>query len=157
MSLAPESQARVPAVERRAAVVLAACLVGIVVCLILLGLLSDTVARHVLQAAPVVIAAGAMARRSAATTLFAVGVCSFWLVVLGLIWLFLAGLSGAAPGSYSPGEVFLTIGIAVFAVAGILRGARMGNRTSSVATAAMITAGFMIQAVFMAVSLRFLD
>ena len=130
---------------------------GIVVCLVLLGVLSDTVARHVLQAAPGVIAAGAVMRRSTASTLFAVGVCSFWLVVMGLIWLFLAGLPGMASGSYSPGEIFLTIGIAVFAVAGILRGARMENRTSSVATAAMITAGFMLQAVFMAVSLRFLD
>lgn len=143
--------------ERRAALILAACLTGIAVCLVLVGVVSDTVSRHVLQAAPTALAAGAVMRRSAATTLFAVGVCSFWLVVTGLVWLFLAGLSGGDSGSYSAGEVFLTVGIAVFSVAGILRGARMNDGTSSVAAAVMITAGFMVQAIFMAASLRFLE
>ena len=39
---------------------------------------------------------------------------------------------------------------------GILRGAKLGSRSPSVATAAMITVGFVLQAVIMAVSLRFL-
>ena len=143
--------------EKRDVAFLVGCLGGIAICLILLGTVSGTLPRHIVQAVPVAAAAVLAVRLGAAAILGAVGVCAFWVVVMGLIWLYLSGVSGIASGSYAPGEMALTVAIAVLSILGILRGAGLGGRSSSVATATMLTAGFVVQAVFMALSLRFLD
>ncbi len=143
--------------ERRDAVFLAVYLGGIAVCLILIGAVRGTIPRHLVQVLPIVAAAALTLRCEATAILAAVGVCAFWVVVMGLIWLYLSGVSGIAAGSYTPGEISLTVAIAVLSILGILRGARLGSRSSSTATASMLTLGFVVQAVFMALSLRFLD
>ena len=92
-----------------------ACLVGVAVSLILAGVVSDTLARHLVQIAPVLFALALVLRRPAAGAWVAIPVLAVWGVVMIAIWAYLRGLSGLAEGSCSIVEVVLTIVIAAFA------------------------------------------
>ena len=143
--------------DRKDAAFLAVCLAGISVALLLVGAASDTMARHLVQIVPLVLASGLVLRRSSSAVYAVVGLCAFWAVIMGLIWLYLLGVSGVAAGTYSLGEILLTVVIAVFAVLGILKGTRVGKQVPSPTIAALIATAFVIQAVVMSVSIRFLN
>ena len=143
--------------ERRDAIFVAICLAGISVALVTVGAVSDTIPRHLVQIVPLVAAAGIVLGRNPSASYAAVGLCAFWAVLMGLIWLYLLGLSGVAAGTYSLGEILLTVVIAVFSVLGILRGTRTAKQVPSPTIAALIAIAFVIQAVVMSVSLRFLN
>ena len=140
--------------ERKDAAFLAICLVGIAASLVLVGAVSDTIVRHLVQIVPLVVAAGFVLSRSALAAYASVGLCAFWVVVMGLIWLYLLGVSRVVTGTYSLGEIVLTIVIAVFSVLGILRGTRAGQQFPALRVAALIAVTFVLQAVVTSVSLR---
>ena len=142
--------------ERRDATLLAICLAGIAVALVLVGVASNTVPRHLVQIVPLLVAAGLVLGRSSSAAYAAVGLCAFWGVVMGLIWLHLLGLSGAAAGTYSIGEIALTLVIAVFSVFGILRGTRADTERPALRVAVLIAIAFVVQAAVMSLSIRFL-
>src|SRR5947207_15362653 len=85
--------------------------------LLVVGIVSDTLLRHIIQIAPLVVALSLLPRRfdwgvSAAAPLFA-----FWLFVMGAIWLFLLGGCGMMSDSsvfvmFIP---FITIRVAAMA------------------------------------------
>ena len=143
--------------ERRDAIFVAICLAGIAVALVLVGAVSDTIPRHLVQIVPLVVAAVLVLSRNSQALYLVVGICAFWAVMMGLIWLYLLGLSGVVSGTYSAVEIALTVVIAVFSVLGILRGTRAAKQVPSPTIAALIAAAFVTQAVFMSVSIRFLD
>ena len=143
--------------DRKDAAFLAICLAGIAVALVLVGAVSDTIPRHLVQIVPLVLGAGLVLGRNPSASYAAVGLCAFWAVIMGLIWLYLLGLSGVASGTYSAVEIALTVVIAVFSVLGILRGTRVGKQVPSTTIAALIAVAFVIQAVATSVSLRFLN
>lgn len=143
--------------ERRDAVFVAICLAGIAVALVLVGAVSDTIPRHLVQIVPLVLGAGLVLGRNPSASYAAVGLCAFWAVLMGLIWLYLVGLSGVASGTYSAVEIALTVVIAVFSVLGILRGTRADKQISGMRVPVLIAVAFVIQAVVTSVSIRFLN
>ena len=93
-------------------------LAGVIVSLYLVGLVSHTLLRHVIQTAPLVIAIVVATRwprlaGSAAAPLFA-----FWLGIVVVIWLFLLGIAHIVSGTFTPTERILTGTIALSALLG---------------------------------------
>ena len=143
--------------ERRDAIFVAICLAGIAVALVLVGAVSHTIPRHLVQIVPLVLGAGLVLGRNPSASYAAVGLCAFWAVLMGLIWLYLLGLSGVVSGTYSAVEIALTVVIAVFSVLGILRGTRADKQISGMRVPVLIAVAFVIQAVVTSVSIRFLN
>ena len=110
------------------------CLVGLAIALLLVGIVSGTVLRHVIQILPLILALGLVLRRPVLGAFAALPIFLFWILVVVLIWLFLLGKSNIASGHYTPIEVastFLMAACSVVGVAGSLRirGAeRIGGR-----------------------------
>ena len=94
-------------------------LAGVVVSLYLVGIVSHTLLRHVVQTSPLLIAI-LLANRSprlagaASAPLFV-----FWLAIVILIWLFLLGIAHIVSGHYSMTERILTGTIALSTLVGI--------------------------------------
>jgi len=144
-------------VERRDAIFVAICLAGIAVALVLVGAVSHTIPRHLVQIVPLILGAGLVLGRNPSASYAAVGLCAFWAVIMGLIWLYLLGLSGVVSGTYSAVEIALTVVIAVFSVLGILKGTRADKQISGMRVPVLIAVAFVIQAVVTSVSIRFLN
>ena len=106
------------------------CLVGVAISLLIVGMLSGTFARHVVQIVPIVLALLVVLRWPPAGAYVAIGVLGLWAFVMALIWLYLLGLSDVAEGTYSAGEVVLTVVIAACSAWGI----RIALRTEHAAT-----------------------
>jgi len=95
--------------------------------LLVVGIVSDTLLRHIIQIAPLVVALSLLPRRfdwgvSAAAPLFA-----FWLFVMGAIWLFLLGVARIVTGTFTPVEVILTVIIGLASLLGLGTAYRRGT------------------------------
>src|SRR5689334_19644652 len=71
--------------------VLMGALIGVAVALLLVGVVSGTIIRHVIQVAPVVLAALIVFAGRPWSRFAAIAVFLFWLLIMLLIWLFLLG------------------------------------------------------------------
>lgn len=98
---------------------LCACLGGLILSLLLIGVVSSTPLRHLVQAVPAVVALGLVWRGVAWSPYSAVPVFLFWLFIMSLIWLFLLGLANIITGTFSPAERMLTVGVGLSCVLGI--------------------------------------
>src|SRR3989442_2183795 len=87
----------------------AACLSGVAVSLLLVGVVSGTVIRHIIQIFPMLIALVAVARRPTWGSYAAMPIFLFWFLIMLLIWLYLLGVSRVANGRYTPIEILLTL------------------------------------------------
>ena len=97
------------------------CLVGVALTLVLIGLVSGTPVRYMIQALPIALALRLLARSPGSLGAYAaVALFLHWMLAMVLIWLFLLGLSDFARGQYPPIEVVLTILVAFFCLVGIL-------------------------------------
>lgn len=85
------------------------CLVGLAVALLLVGIVSGTILRHVVQIIPIVLTVGLIRKRPDVGGYAALPIFVFWTFIVVLIWLFLLGLSGLASGRYSPTEKAATL------------------------------------------------
>jgi hypothetical protein len=94
------------------------CLV-IVAALLVVGVVSRGILRHLVQTAPLWISVVLAARRSTLTRWAALPPLVFWLVLMTVIWLHLLGLAEWLTGSFSPIEVTLTVVVAGAALMGI--------------------------------------
>jgi hypothetical protein len=116
--------------------VIALCAIVQIVALIVVGVVSDGFARHVLQTAPTWIALTAAVNGSRWAKWAALPVFLFWIGIAVLIWLFLLGIARIASGHYSGIEIAMTI---VFAAAGVVGiGAALRERSGTPAWAALI-------------------
>ena len=131
-------------------------LVGLALSLLLVGLVSDTLLRHAIQVSPIVLVLILAPRwpREVGSWM-AVGLCSFWLAVMVLIWLFLLGISQIADGRYTAVEVALTILIGGLCSLGIVRAVGEGRSGGWPRALLLVAASWAIQVGVMAVS--FLD
>ena len=132
----------------------AVCLIVVAVALVVVGVVSGTLGRHIVQAVPVVIVVGLVLRWPAAGAWAAVGVFLVWLAVMAAIWAYLLGLSDIASGTYTNFEVFLTIAIAGCSAHGVQRGVQAGRRLKLWRVAAMLASGLGAQAAAVALSLE---
>jgi hypothetical protein len=114
----------------------AICLGTVILSLLLVGVVSSTLLRHVVQVIPLVIALVAVARRSDWAGYLAIPLFLFWFLIMLAIWLFLLGVSRIVSGHYTPIEVALTVVMAVACLAGVMPAVRIlpaGRRVQGVA------------------------
>ncbi|HEY2118907.1 MAG TPA: hypothetical protein VGH37_06960 [Candidatus Acidoferrum sp.] len=106
-----------PPTDRR----LNVCLIGIILGLLLVGFVSGTPLRHVVQVLPACIVLVALRRGASWGPYAAYAIFSFWLLIMTLIWLHLLGLVHLITGNLSTIEIILTIFIAGWCLLGIIR------------------------------------
>lgn len=87
--------------------------------LLLVGLVSATPLRHLIQATPPAIAVVLLSRNVRWAPYAALAICGFWLLIMGLIWLYLLGLARVVTGTFTPSEIVLTIAIGAASLLGI--------------------------------------
>ncbi|HEY3769133.1 MAG TPA: hypothetical protein VGN44_10715 [Candidatus Angelobacter sp.] len=112
-------------VKSKTPMVIAVCCACVSLALVFgVGFASHTILRHVIQTLPcwAVIALGF--RGSRVTAWAALPVFLFWLVICGLIWSYLLGISHIVSGHFSPVETAMTIIVGVCAMIGIASFAR---------------------------------
>jgi len=102
----------------------------IAMALLLVGVVSRTLIRHVIQIAPLVLALGLVFRRSVWGVAAAVPLFAFWLLLMGGIWLFLLGIARVFPGTFSPAEITLTLIIGAASMAGLAVAYRQRTSTA---------------------------
>src|SRR6188472_4031428 len=98
---------------------LAVCLTGVLVSLLVVGVVSSTLLRHVVQVVPIVLVLVALFWRQRLTPFFALPLFVIWALLMLLIWLYLLGVVTFFNGSFSPIEIALTVLIGAFSVVGI--------------------------------------
>src|SRR3954466_5563526 len=97
----------------------AAWLAIIAAALIVVGIVSQTLLRHFVQIAPLVVALSLLPRRSAWFISAAAPLFAFWLLIMTAIWLFLLGVARIVTGTFTPAEVTLTVIIGVASFLGL--------------------------------------
>jgi hypothetical protein len=117
--------------------VLRACLIGLLLALLLVGAVSGTILRHIVQILPIVAALVVLQRRPAWGAYAAFPILVFWIFIVALIWLFLLGLSRIANGHYTLIEIVSTFLMAGFCVIGVTRTIPLGRDLSTLARAGM--------------------
>ena len=132
--------------------VIAVCLIGVVVSLILVGIVSGTLLRHVVQVIPPLVALWLLLRKPETGAYAVATIFAFWALVMALIWLYLLGLSDIAYGSYSAIEIILTVVIAACSLLGIAMSLRVGRPLSLLRLAATVILFLALQIAFMAAS-----
>jgi hypothetical protein len=94
--------------------------------LVAVGIVSDTLLRHVIQIAPLIVALGLLARHSAWGVSAAAPLFAFWLLIMGAIWLFLLGVARIFTGTFTVAEIALTVTIGVACLCGLGTASRRG-------------------------------
>lgn len=102
-----------------------ACLGGVAVALLVIGIVSATLVRHVIQIVPVLVALLIAARRPAWGALAAIPILAVWSLLMILIWLYLLGVSRIVTGHFTVAEIVLTGIIAALAIPGIAASIRL--------------------------------
>lgn len=118
-----------PPTDRR----LSSCLMGVILGLLLVGLVSCTPLRHVVQVLPACIVLIVLRRRASWALYAAATIFAFWLIVMTLIWLFLLGLTDVLRGEFSTAEVILTLFIGVWCILGLFNFSRIAMSASMIA------------------------
>jgi len=96
------------------------CLLGVIVSLVLVGGVSHTPIRHLIQVTPACLIAALAWRGVAWSRAAALPVFLIWLFLMALIWLYLLRIVSVISGTFSPMEILLTMTIGLSALAGIV-------------------------------------
>jgi hypothetical protein len=106
--------------DSRSTAVMAICCLAIILALVLgVGLASNLVLRHLVQTAPLWAGVVLGFRRSRAASWVGMPLFLFWLLLMGLIWSYLLGISNLLSGHFSPIEIAMTVVVGAASVAGI--------------------------------------
>ena len=100
--------------------VLRASLAGIATSLLLIGFVSGTPFRHLVQLVPVAIALVLVIKRWSSSPYAALPLFVFWLLIMVGIWLHLLGIADVITGQFRVSEIVLTVAIGVSCAAGIV-------------------------------------
>lgn len=133
---------------------LAAALALVIVSLLLVGVVSHTPVRHAVQVAPVAIVLGLALARPGWARFAAVAVLVFWLLIMVLIWLYLAGIAHIISGHFTVVEVALTLVIGVASAGGLVAAFRAGDSSGWPVRLAAFTAAAALQVGAMWLSLQ---
>lgn len=88
--------------------------------LLLVGIVSGTVIRHVVQVVPAVMAGIAVLQRRSWQSMAALPILAFWLAIMILIWLYLLGVVRFFSGHFTTAEIGLTVVMGIACVAGLV-------------------------------------
>lgn len=104
---------------------IALCCLAIIVALVGgVGLATGLVIRHVVQTAPLWIGLALGLRGSRAVGWFTAPIFAFWMVLMTLIWLYLAGWSTLISGHFSLFETTMTLAVGAACAIGLWLDAR---------------------------------
>jgi hypothetical protein len=120
--------------------------------LLLVGVVSGTLLRHVVQIVPIVLVVALLRRRPALAAYAALPIFAFWLFVCVMIWLFLLGVSGFASGTFSPVEILSTFAMAGCSLVGAITCVAAGRGSQPVARALVVVLFLCVQLAAMFVS-----
>jgi hypothetical protein len=95
-----------------------AWLLGLCIALILVGLVSHTPVRHLIQISPCILSLILLWRGYKWAPISALPLFAIWFVLMTLIWLFLLGIAKVLSGHFTPTEIALTIVIAICCLGG---------------------------------------
>ena len=129
------------------------CCAAIILALYVVGLVSGTEIRHVVQTAPVWLGVVLGWRMSSLARWIALPFFLFWLGIMVLIWLFLLGWARIVSGHFSPTEIAMTIVIGIASVVGMAAAARAKVHARPVAAVGAFVAGAVMQFVAFRISL----
>jgi hypothetical protein len=121
--------------------------------LLIVGVVSGTLIRHVIQIAPLVLAL-LLVRRSPAAASAAAPLFAFWLLVMLGIWSFFLGIARIFPGTFTPLEIALTIIIGIASLTGLVTTARSRSTIPMPARLALIAGFAVLQCVAMWTSMQ---
>ena len=138
--------------ESSARVWVVGCLIGLASALLLVGLVSGTVLRHIIQIVPIIIVLTVVRQRPDWAAYAAIPIFLFWTLVVVLIWLFLLGLSGIASGRYTPIEVMSTFLMIACSIVGVVRCVQLGRPLSALGRTSAFVLFASIQFVVMWIS-----
>jgi hypothetical protein len=100
--------------------VITVALIGVIGGLMLVGVVSHTPLRHLIQVAPAGVVFFLKGRRVAWADDAALPVFSFWFLIMLGIWLYLFGVARIITGRFSAAEVLLTILVGISCVVGLV-------------------------------------
>jgi hypothetical protein len=129
-----------------------ACLIGLGVALFLVGVVSGTFVRHVVQILPILLVLIVLHSRPDWGAYAALPIFIFWIGIVILIWLFLLGFSRIAIGQYTTPEIVLTFVMAGCSVAGVLTSVSLGRSVPVVGRVAVFILFAVLQVAAMWVS-----
>ena len=113
--------------------------------LLVVGIVSHTVLRHIIQIAPLLGALGLLLRRSAWGVSAAAPLFAFWFLIMCAIWLFLLGVARIVTGTFTPAEITLTVIIGAASLLGLGTAYRRGTTIPIVARLGTVTAFAVLQ------------
>ncbi len=122
--------------------------------LIVVGIASGEIVRHVIQTLPFWPAVVLGLRGSPAARWAGLPVFVFWLAIMTLIWLFLLGIANIANGAYGPVEIAMTAIVGIASIVGIVACILARGDTRAFVAAALFILIGAAQVGIMAVSLK---
>jgi hypothetical protein len=126
---------------------------AIMVALLVVGVVSHGVIRHIVQTAPLWIAIVLGTRRSDLSKWAALPSCLFWLLLMIAIWLFLLGWARIVSGTFTVTEIAMTIVVGAASTLGIVAGLRMRTGTRMAVAAATVLGVTLLDLIAFRVSL----
>jgi hypothetical protein len=134
--------------------VTAVSLVGVILALLLVGGVSSTPVRHLIQVAPATLVLVLLLRQVRGAIYAALPVFVIWLLVMVAIWLYLLDVARIITGRFSSAEVALTLVIGASCLCGLSQFVRVQPITSRALGAAwaIVFAALQVGAIW--VSLR---
>jgi hypothetical protein len=132
---------------------LAFCALLLIGALYVVGIVSHGVVRHIVQTAPVWLAAVLALRRSAWSKWTALPCFLFWLFLMALIWLFLLGWAHVVSGSFTTIEIAMTLVVGFCSVVGMVLAARMKTEIRAISALAAFLGILILQLLAFRISL----
>jgi hypothetical protein len=118
------------------------CCLTTIAALLVVGVISHGVVRHLVQTSPLWLAVVLGASRSTLTRWAALPCLLFWLVLMVTVWLYLLGWVWFISGTFSPAEIALTVVVAAAAAVGLVQAVAMrstgGRPSRALATIAVV-------------------
>jgi hypothetical protein len=121
------------------------CCVAIMAALLVVGVVSHILIRHIVQTSVLWIAIVLGIRNSKLTKWAALPCFLFWLVLMAAIWSFLLGWTNFLSGTFSPTEIAMTIIVGVASLEGILRAVSLKSGVRAVRMTATILLVLILQ------------
>ncbi len=103
----------------------------IIFALLVVGIVSSTLTRHLIQIVPIVIVFVLAILRIHWINWAALPIFIFWLTVMAFIWFFLLGVSHVLTGHFTPTEIAMTIVIGISCMFGIWKAWRSKSKITN--------------------------
>ena len=100
------------------------CLVGLLICLLAVGVESETFLRHLFQVTPIVLALALGLFKNRWFRSGALGLFACWTFFMVLIWLYLSGIQTFFTGNFTVFEIVLTVVMGGLCIIGVVANTR---------------------------------